>query len=41
MEELDVKKAPIVFAILGAFGICGAPAVGQAQSSSNNVSRTT
>ena len=36
-----MKKAPIVFAILGAFGICGAPAVGQAQSSSNNVSRTT
>src|SRR3989441_4115453 len=41
MEELNVKKAPIVFAILGAFSICGAPAVGQAQSSSSNVSRTT
>src|SRR5712691_2485361 len=41
MEELDVKKAPIVFAILGAFAICGAPALSQAQSFSSNVSRTT
>src|SRR3989441_13279208 len=41
MEELNVKKAPIVFAIFGAFAICGAPALGQAQSSSSNVSRTT
>src|SRR6266849_5028949 len=41
MEELDVKKAPIVFAILGAFAICGAPTLSQAQSFSSNVSRTT
>src|SRR3989449_106163 len=41
MEELDVKKAPIIFAILGAFAICGAPALSQAQSFSSNVSRTT
>src|SRR5713101_970337 len=41
MEELDVKNAPIVFAILGAFAICGAPALSQAQSFSSNVSRTT
>ena len=41
MEELNVKKARIVFSILGAFGICGAPALSQAQSSSSNVSRAT
>jgi len=41
MEELDVKKAPIILAILGAFAICGAPALSQAQSFSSNVSRTT
>jgi outer membrane protein OmpA-like peptidoglycan-associated protein len=36
-----VRKAPIVFAILGATGICGAPLLSQAQSSSSSVSRTT
>src|SRR2546428_1803921 len=41
MEELDVKKAPIVFAILGAFAICGAPTLSQAQSFSSIVPRTT
>src|SRR5260370_36803945 len=41
MEELDVKKAPILLAILGAFSICGAPALSQAESFSSNVSRTT
>ncbi|HYL11173.1 MAG TPA: OmpA family protein [Candidatus Acidoferrales bacterium] len=36
-----MRKASIVFAILGATCICGAPLPGQAQSSSSSVSRTT